>query len=154
MFNVPKEDVIIATGHTDTKMIDKVYLHLKDEDKRKKVEKSFSNLNSHIFGGLENNNANEDNISVSNIKNKQSLNKDEIEEAKKVLTFLGADIYEYIELNDIDKLNRLLYGKYERKLLDLGVEFEAIKKIYNARNSTLKEKSEALRELINNLKNK
>lgn len=155
MFNVAKEDVIIATGHTDTKMIDKVYLHLKDEDKRKKVEKSFSNLNSHIFGGLENNNANnEDSIIASNIDNKQFNNKNEIEEAKKILTFLGADIYEYIELNDIDKLNRLLYGKYERKLLDLGVEFEAIKKIYNVRNSTLKEKSEALRELINNLKNR
>lgn len=49
--NVPKEDVIIATGHTDTKMIDKVYLHLQDADKRNKVSKSFANLDSSIFGG-------------------------------------------------------------------------------------------------------
>lgn len=51
LFGIPKEDVIIATGHTDTKIIDKVYLHLQEADKRNKVSKSFANLESSLFGG-------------------------------------------------------------------------------------------------------
>ena len=47
---IPKETVIIATGHEDTKMIDKVYSHLNSKDKAKKVSNAFkSNLNNGIF---------------------------------------------------------------------------------------------------------
>ena len=38
---VPKETVIIATGHENTKMIDEVYTHLTQKDKAKKVSEAF-----------------------------------------------------------------------------------------------------------------
>lgn len=46
---IPKETVIIATGHEDTKMIDKVYSHLNNKDKAKKVSNAFKSLNNGIF---------------------------------------------------------------------------------------------------------
>lgn len=39
--NVPKEVLIIATGHEDTMLIDKVYLHLSTKDKAQKVAEAF-----------------------------------------------------------------------------------------------------------------
>lgn len=58
---IPKETVIIATGHEDTKMIDKVYSHLKSKDKAKKVSNAFKSLNNGIFnmGKVETNSLNE-----------------------------------------------------------------------------------------------
>ena len=38
---VPKDSVIIATGHENTKMIDEVYTHLTQKDKAKKVSEAF-----------------------------------------------------------------------------------------------------------------
>ena len=58
---IPKETVIIATGHEDTKMIDKVYSHLNSKDKSKKVSNAFKSLNNGIFnmGKVETNSLNE-----------------------------------------------------------------------------------------------
>ena len=58
---IPKETVIIATGHGDTKMIDKVYSHLNSKDKAKKVSNAFKSLNNGIFnmGKMETNSLNE-----------------------------------------------------------------------------------------------
>ena len=58
---IPKETVIIATGHEDTKMIDKVYSHLNSKDKVKKVSNAFKSLNNGIFnmGKVETNSFNE-----------------------------------------------------------------------------------------------
>lgn len=58
---IPKETVIIATGHEDTKMIDKVYSHLNSKDKAKKVSNAFKSLNNGIFnmGEVETNSLNE-----------------------------------------------------------------------------------------------
>lgn len=58
---IPKETVIIATGHEDTKMIDKVYFHLNSKDKAKKVSNAFKSLNNGIFnmGKVETNSLNE-----------------------------------------------------------------------------------------------
>ena len=39
--DIPKETVILATGHDDTKMIDEVYSHLTHKDKSKKVAVAF-----------------------------------------------------------------------------------------------------------------
>lgn len=48
--DIPKETIIIATGHEDTKMIDKVYAHLNSKDKAKKVSNAFKDkLNDGIF---------------------------------------------------------------------------------------------------------
>lgn len=43
-FGVPKEDVIIATAHTDTKMIDDVYLHETTNDKGKRLVNSLRKI--------------------------------------------------------------------------------------------------------------
>ena len=43
--NISKEVLIIATGHEDTKLIDKVYLHLSAKDKAKKVAEAFNEAN-------------------------------------------------------------------------------------------------------------
>ena len=40
--DVPKETVILATGHEDTSMIDEVYSHLNHKDKSKKVAAAFN----------------------------------------------------------------------------------------------------------------
>jgi len=39
--DIPKETVILATGHEDTKMIDEVYSHLNHKDKARKVAVAF-----------------------------------------------------------------------------------------------------------------
>ena len=38
---VPREDIIIATGHEDTQMLDKIYAHLTAKDKSQKVTSAF-----------------------------------------------------------------------------------------------------------------
>lgn len=75
-----------------------------------------------------------------------------INEAKSVLNYLGADVDEYIDIYDIDVLNRLLYGKYEGKLLDLGLNYNVIKSIYNTKDMDIKSKKNALKDLIDNFK--
>lgn len=41
--DVPKDTIIIATGHNDTQMIDEVYEHLNEKDKSNKIKKAISN---------------------------------------------------------------------------------------------------------------
>ena len=38
---IPREDIIIATGHEDTQMLDKIYAHLTAKDKSRKVTSAF-----------------------------------------------------------------------------------------------------------------
>ena len=47
---VPREDIIIATGHEDTQMLDKIYAHLTAKDKSRKVTNAFKKkLGDSIF---------------------------------------------------------------------------------------------------------
>ncbi len=46
---VPKENVIIATAHTDTKIIDDVYNHQTVEDKGRKLVNSYRNIKNSAF---------------------------------------------------------------------------------------------------------
>ena len=39
--DIPREDIIIATGHEDTQMLDKIYAHLTAKDKSRKVTNAF-----------------------------------------------------------------------------------------------------------------
>jgi len=56
---IPKEDVIIATGHADTTMIDEVYSHLNSKDKKNKIQKAFSeNLKGNSIFSIDNNDLN------------------------------------------------------------------------------------------------
>lgn len=126
-----KDSLILITGHSDSTMIDRVYQHLNDYDKANIVSKA---NNYHK-------DSNDNNLSV-------------ILEAKSVLHYLGADTDEYIDINDLDKLHRLLYGKYESKLLNLGLDYQIIKELYNTKDMNIREKKEALNNLIKEFKNK
>jgi integrase len=58
--DIPKETIIIATGHEDTKMIDKVYSHLSNKDKAQKVSTAFKKkLDIFSMGKVETNSLNE-----------------------------------------------------------------------------------------------
>lgn len=46
---IPKDAVIIATGHEDTTMIDEVYEHLNEQDKANKVASAFNKLDGKLF---------------------------------------------------------------------------------------------------------
>ena len=46
---IPKDAVIIATGHEDTTMIDAVYEHLNEQDKANKVHSAFNKLDGKLF---------------------------------------------------------------------------------------------------------
>ena len=77
--------------------------------------------------------------------------KELISEYKDVLMFLGADYGEIRDLNDIDQLSALLYGKYERKLTDEGLQREIIKSIYNAKDIEFRKKQERLKLMLDEL---
>lgn len=53
--NIPKDTIIIATGHSNTAMIDKVYEHLNDKDKANKIEQAISEaVGSSLFDSSNN----------------------------------------------------------------------------------------------------
>lgn len=161
--NVSKDAVIIATGHTDTKMIDNIYLHQTKEDKTKKVVDEFSNLDSDIFK-MDNSLSELEQAEYNKVANgiiqrnknkfKVSFDKDFVQEAKEVLSYLGANPLDFQDINDIDKLHRLLYGKYESKILDLGIDYNVVKQIFNTENKTLRERYDELQVLIKQVKTK
>lgn len=48
--DIPREDIIIATGHENTQMLDKIYAHLTSKDKSRKITDAFAkNLSGEIF---------------------------------------------------------------------------------------------------------
>lgn len=52
-FGIPKEDVIIATAHTDTKMIDNVYLHETTSDRGQRLLESYREIKASRFFAVE-----------------------------------------------------------------------------------------------------
>lgn len=85
---------------------------------------------------------------------KEKFIQNTINEAKEVLTMLGAPSYEFQDIYDIEALHRLMSYKYESKLLHVGIPIEVIKGIYNTREKTLYEKAEAIQKLYNEAINK
>lgn len=54
--DIPKDTIIIATGHSDTTMIDEVYEHLNEKDKANKIKKAISNkIGDSLFNPKEQN---------------------------------------------------------------------------------------------------
>ena len=50
---IPREDIIIATGHENTQMLDKIYAHLTAKDKSQKVTSAFKKkLGDGIFNKI------------------------------------------------------------------------------------------------------
>lgn len=85
---------------------------------------------------------------------KEKFIQNTVNEAKEVLTMLGAQSYEFQDIYDIEALHRLMSYKYESKLLNVGIPIETIKGIYNTREKTLYEKAEAIQKLYNEAINK
>ncbi|MCH5174701.1 MAG: hypothetical protein J1F40_02305 [Prevotellaceae bacterium] len=56
---------------------------------------------------------------------------EEVKELKDILVYLGADYRDIADTDDKDYLSHLLYGQFERKLLEEGLERKLIKSIYN-----------------------
>lgn len=77
----------------------------------------------------------------------------DIDEAKRVLGYLGVDACEFLEINDFSKL-LVLIGREESKIIDLiGIDnMDKVKDIFNE-FVTLKEKKVLLQKLIKELNN-
>lgn len=71
-----------------------------------------------------------------------------IQQAKDAQIFLGADYGEVRDINELDNLNALLYGKYENILITKGIERGTIKDIYNIKDMSFKDKQELLQKTV------
>lgn len=100
------------------------------------------------------NNSINDNVTDNVIKqNKQEIDKDTLEEAKRVLTFLGADAVTVMDVTNIDDANRLIYTQYERELTGVGIDYHIIKDLYNDNSkATLRDKRAALMQIVDAIK--
>lgn len=87
-------------------------------------------------------------------KTKEVDNKELIDEAKRVLAFLGCDAITIADITNIDEANRLIYVEYDNKLTQMGIDYHIIKDLYNSPTTTLKEKKKALDKLVKEIKEK
>lgn len=62
--NIPKETIIIATGHSDTEMINRVYEHLSNKDKENKIENEVSKTIGNSLFNSSNKQVNKENNSL------------------------------------------------------------------------------------------
>ena len=129
-----------CTGHTSDKMITEIYSHLSkaenDDKNRKQVVEEFKRVQGVA--------TQEQSVSAQDA--------DIIKEKKSVLAFLGASADEFIDVEDVDTLDNLIFRKYEKKLLEQGVSIEKIKEIYNG-DGTVKERKKVLDALTREMKN-
>ena len=162
MYNlgVSKEDVIIATGHKDTKMIDQVYLHQTDADKAKRITRSVKGLKGSMFNmGISNskqepyptlqvskNNAVVETVNISQQKNV-------LGEGKEVCAVLGVPAHIIADIKDKYDLARALYPR-EKQIIDMGLELKIIKKIFNLEGKTVSERYATLHKLINEIQSR
>ena len=72
--NISKKDLIIATGHENTKMLDEVYTHLKAKDKSRRITDAFNKNLSHGIFKMNSQSQTEDNVQTP-FSCKQSLNR-------------------------------------------------------------------------------
>ena len=73
---------------------------------------------------------------------------DKLKELREVLVYLGASYEDIADIANEDELNAMLYGDYERKLIDAGVKRGTLKSIYNTTGMTLKEKKTLLARTV------
>lgn len=133
--NIPKDTIIIATCHSNTAMIDKVYEHLNDKDKANKIEQAISEaVGSSLFNSSNDKKLKEEPNSlyefgkvfakqeqehkniVSNIEQKHEEEKTNIS----IINDLKQFLYEFEDKQDMF-----------RKLVDKGLSHKEIAKILN-----------------------
>ncbi|MBR2493511.1 MAG: tyrosine-type recombinase/integrase, partial [Paludibacteraceae bacterium] len=108
--DIPKETVILATGHEDTKMIDEVYSHLTHKDKAKKVAIAFNKAFNpeKVEASTENINADKilELINKGIAEGLKSMNKD-IQEIKEVTDHIKAN-KEAIKEENVDMITGMV----------------------------------------------
>lgn len=108
--NVPKDMVILATGHEDTKMIDEVYSHLTHKDKARKVAVAFKKAFNpeKVEASTENINADKilEMINKGIAEGLKSMNKD-IQEIKEVTDHIKAN-KEAIKEENVDMITGMV----------------------------------------------
>ena len=128
-----------CTGHTSDKMITEIYSHLSkaenDDKNRKQVVEEYKRVQG-----------------VATQEQSAQGATDIIKEKKSVLAFLGAPADEFIDCEDIDTLDNLIFRKYEKRLFAQGVPVEKIKEIYNG-TGTVKDKKRVLDALKMEMEN-
>lgn len=137
-----KEQIIKCSGHADIEMINKVYAHRTEETDIELLNKQITELkrNSKI-------------ISICNNDDKcktNNTNDNEINEYKKVLSMMNIDSREWIELDNIDELSRIVHLHEQELNVRFGIDYKAIKEIFNS-NGSIKDKSKMLEEILNNI---
>ncbi len=128
-----------CTGHTSDKMINEIYSHLSRTEKDNKNIKQVVEEFKRVQG-------------VATQEQSTQGATDMIKEKKSVLAFLGASADEFIDCEDIDTLDNLIFRKYEKRLFAQGVPVEKIKEIYNG-TGTVKDKKKVLDALKKEMEN-
>ena len=99
---IPKDTIIIATGHEDTKMIDEVYSHLTIKDKSKKVREAFG---------------------ASKVS---SANSRESQTSEGKVTDLDTMLQELFRENDLLNLKKLFHNKVDISALEKTAEVKKL----------------------------
>lgn len=141
-FNLTYDEIIVMTGHADTQYISSVYANLTEDDRRKRVAKTIERA------------TNKENNPIptavpTNIPPQNNAVVNSIDEAKAVLSFLGASEDDYLEEDDISKLIRLI-GRYEGRVLEKfseKIDIDRLKQIFN-RGGKISERKKALHQLF------
>ena len=132
------------TGHANSMQLRQVYAHITDEDKAKKVLKENAKMQAKK---IEDGEKNIDTEFAYN-KGKEEKEKELIKEMKDALLFLGAYAVEIADINNLDELSVLLYNDYSVKFNEMGIDTRTLKKVFNTPDVTLKEKRNALNNLV------
>lgn len=152
------KEIMSITGHKTRQMID-VYNKTDRQKAADRVGKAFDG----IFFNVDNepkkvSNSNKDIDAIfekGKKQGKKERDKDTLEEAKKILLYLGCDGITIADITNIDEANRLIYTTYERQLTDLGIDYHIIKDLYNDNSkATLRDKRNALMQIVKAIKKK
>lgn len=115
VWKMPKETLIIYTGHTSTQMINEVY----NRHEQKMREQNAINFNA---------------STIENSNQASKTESDKVKEYKDVLAFYGEPYINYKNITDSEELLRMIIKKYEIPLKEKGYEIKVLKKIYNSKD--------------------
>lgn len=121
------DDLKYESGHTNTQYINTVYTHLSIKDKINILEKNREN-------------------------SPQNTPSNEIEDLKRAYSYLGGDFTEVADITDIAELWEYIRTK-ENELIQMGGDIRNIKRLYNEKNKSLKEKKDILKNIIEEIAN-
>lgn len=148
---MPKEELMIITGHADDSMINDIYSHLTQEDKERNILKAQDKIDNERNQQQvqQQPQSQQNNLSlIEEIKNstlKENENKT-VRVLKEILTMMGVDPFVVTETNDSENLFRLVRDG-ENELFLLGLPTPTVKEIFNE-NLSLRERAENLHRRI------